>query len=76
MAETTVIEIGKTRLTEDDLVILQEAILKHTPMKVANPFCYGLYGECPTCNTTRQYGENYCPKCGQKIFFEVTPGVK
>lgn len=76
MAEQTVIAIGKTLLTDKDLEILQEAIKKHTPMKVTDPFCYGLYGGCPNCNTTRQYGENYCPKCGQKIFFEVTPGVK
>ena len=81
MKNQTVTDILKdtqpvVHLTEEDFNALTIAIEKSIPKKVIDDFAHGLYGSCPGCFTIRSYGENYCSKCGQRIFFEVKRNAK
>lgn len=60
-----------THLTENDIDYITVAVEKSIPKRVIDDFAHGLYGSCPGCFSIRTYGENYCSRCGQKIFFEV-----
>jgi hypothetical protein len=33
----------------------------------------GQFGKCPTCHGAVSTGADFCPHCGEREFFEVTP---
>lgn len=57
-------------LSSEDFEQIKKAVWKATPMPVIKTFAEGLYGECPVCEKVSSIDDNYCSKCGQKLFFE------
>jgi endogenous inhibitor of DNA gyrase (YacG/DUF329 family) len=48
---------------------INDALKKQTPMDVLNQTATS--GNCPVCGKWVNIGNIYCPKCGQRISWEV-----